>query len=552
MKPQPISLPAQSPSALRFVMAVATSFGLTFGSSAETIELISINSDGSAPGNGESIEGSISEDQRFVAFTSTATDLVSGIEMIGEQNVYVRDRLEQTTQLVSVAEDGLSSGNGSSSLPSLSANGRFVSFSSTATNLVAETDDNGVADVFVRDLQLNTTTLVSTRLQGGFADGESLRSAISGDGTRIAFDTTATNILASPLESGSNIYLRDFASGSTSLVSDLVPTTEETSSHPSISNDGNLVSFNADVDAFNAPSAIYARRIDEQENIVVSIGPTGLPAFSERRSFTSGDGRFVSYTSSSINLLPEQVPLNSVLGDVFIRDLARLENRLVSVNMNGEGASGFADGSSLSNDGRFVAFISDADDLVEGDTPFTAELFIRDMVLETTERFAPTPGVLRPTAITQNGQNVLFVSEDATLANLDTNQAADVFVVEREFTGPIFAATLPSSRSVQVGQTATAFATIINAGDIDATNCQLSPNTQLPVDFFFQTTDPANALVGDPNTPVDIPAGAAQNFIFGLTPTAPITTTQFFLDYACANSPTALRVQGLNLSLIHI
>ena len=99
---------------------------------------------------------------------------------------------------------------------------------------------------------------------------------------------------------------------------------------------------------------------------------------------------------------------------------------------------------------------------------------------------------------------------------------------------------------MQVGQTATAFATIINAGDIDATNCQLSPNTQLPVDFFFQTTDPANALVGDPNTPVDIPAGAAQNFIFGLTPTAPITTTQFFLDYACANSPTALRVQGLN------
>ena len=90
----------------------------------------------------------------------------------------------------------------------------------------------------------------------------------------------------------------------------------------------------------------------------------------------------------------------------------------------------------------------------------------------------------------------------------------------------VVAAVLPSSRSVQVGTLATAFATIINAGQETATGCAISPISTIPATLSFQTTDPAtNQVTGTPNTPVDIPPGAAQSFVFALTPTAPIAPT---------------------------
>ena len=99
----------------------------------------------------------------------------------------------------------------------------------------------------------------------------------------------------------------------------------------------------------------------------------------------------------------------------------------------------------------------------------------------------------------------------------------DAFVAKITEAGPLVAAVLPSSRSVQVGVAATAFATIINAGVSTATGCGISPVTSLPANFSYQATDPAtNQVTGSPNTPVDIAAGAARSFIISLTPTATI------------------------------
>lgn len=115
----------------------------------------------------------------------------------------------------------------------------------------------------------------------------------------------------------------------------------------------------------------------------------------------------------------------------------------------------------------------------------------------------------------------------------------------------LVAAVLPSSRSVMVGTPATAFALIINVGPGPATRCGLSPLHSLPVTFTFQPTDPAtNQVTGTANTPVDIPAGAAQSFVFAFTPTAPIAPTDVELIFNCENSATAPINLGLNTVLL--
>ena len=120
-------------------------------------------------------------------------------------------------------------------------------------------------------------------------------------------------------------------------------------------------------------------------------------------------------------------------------------------------------------------------------------------------------------------------------------EAKELFVV---------AAILPSSRSVQVGSPATAFATIINAGQALATGCTISPITGIPATLTFQTTDPAtNQVIGAPNTGVDIPAGAAQSFIFALTPTGPIDPTDVQLIFECTNANPAPIRPGVNTFL---
>jgi hypothetical protein len=117
----------------------------------------------------------------------------------------------------------------------------------------------------------------------------------------------------------------------------------------------------------------------------------------------------------------------------------------------------------------------------------------------------------------------------------------------------LVAAVLPTSRSVEIGATPTAFATIINAGPTDATTCTIAPATSIPASFLFQTTDPTtNALTGTPNTPVNIAAGQAGTFVVAFTPTAALNPTNVAFTFTCANAPspvaTITGVNTLNLS----
>jgi hypothetical protein len=132
-------------------------------------------------------------------------------------------------------------------------------------------------------------------------------------------------------------------------------------------------------------------------------------------------------------------------------------------------------------------------------------------------------------------------NDGAARCDIGAFEAKELFVV---------AAILPSSRSVQVGSPATAFATIINAGQELATGCTISPMTGIPATLTFQTTDPAtNQVTNSPNTSVDIPPGAAQSFIFALTPTGPIVPTDVQFSFECTNANPAPIRPGVNTLL---
>ncbi len=112
------------------------------------------------------------------------------------------------------------------------------------------------------------------------------------------------------------------------------------------------------------------------------------------------------------------------------------------------------------------------------------------------------------------------------------------------------AAVLPYARAVAHGETATAFASVINSGNVTATGCSIGLPDRIPADFNYQTTNVSNALIGSPNTPVDIPPGATQNFVFGITPTGDLRATEIALVIDCNNTPWAASRAGLNTFIL--
>ena len=177
-----------------------------------TTERVSISSDGSAANVGVNFAPSIAGDGRQVAFVSRASNLVPG-DTNGAEDVFVRDRQAGETARVSVGAGGAQA-NGSSSVPSVSADGRFVAFASVATNLVAG-DDNARQDVFVRDLQTGETHRVSVGSGGTEANGNAFEPSISGDGSVIAFRTNASNLFLGDTGGNSEIVVHDRGSGET-------------------------------------------------------------------------------------------------------------------------------------------------------------------------------------------------------------------------------------------------------------------------------------------------------------------------------------------------
>ena len=168
------------------------------------------------------------------------------------------------------------------------------------------------------------------------------------------------------------------------------------------------------------------------------------------------------------------------------------------------------------------------------------------------------------TGITPGGANDYYISGGDTIVHYALDEVlASTTVGGAEFPDLVFsmegsesltsvvAATLPGVRSVQVGDIASAFATIINTGTVTASGCAIEPATTVPADFSYQETDPGtNELVGSANTPVNIASMGSQSFLITFTPTAAFDATDIELDFECVNAPAAPVFSGLNTVLL--
>jgi Tol biopolymer transport system component len=422
--------------------------GIVSATSLSGVKLVSVNKDGTDSGNGSSERPVISADGRFVAFVSEASDLVAtdtNDPGFRGSDIFVRDLQSGTTTLVSVNKDGTDSGNNRSSVPVISADGRFVAFLSDASDLVAA-DNNGAGDVFVRDLQSGTTTLVSVNKDGtdsgnGFSGGAP---AISADGRFVAFTSSAHDLVATDTNSidvwNGGVFVRDLRSGTTTLVSvnkDGTDSGNSGSGGPVISADGRFVAFGSTasdlvaIDSDYMPN-VYVRDLQRGTTTLVSVNTDGTDSGNNASwvGAISADGRFVAFESYASNLLAAD---SNGTGDVFVRDLQSGTTTLVSVNKEGtdSGNSG-SGGPVISADGRFVAFNSDASDLVATDTNgpgfWGSDIFVRDLQSSSTTLVSVNKdgtdsgnGRSLHHVISADGRFVAFNSDASDLVAMDTN-----------------------------------------------------------------------------------------------------------------------------------
>jgi Tol biopolymer transport system component len=334
----------------------------------------------------------ISANGRYVVINSDATNLVPG-DTNERTDVFVRDRLLGETERVSVSSSG-AQGNataypfGGSRAGGISASGRFVVFRSDAANLVGH-DTNGAQDVFVRDRMTGQTTRVNVSSRGRQANDASGSPTISSDGRYVAFSSAASNLVAGDTNHTSDVFIHDRWNGTTRRVS--------------VSSEG------------------------RQAN-----------AFSEEPSIST-HGRYVAFTSGASNLVAD----TNHLADVFVRDRHTGKTTRVSVTSREQQATRSpthtgSNGPSISGDGRYVAFHSDASNLVPGDTNGVFDIFVRDRMAGKTRRVSiGTDGeqanaeTLGPAIMSADGRYVLFGSSASNLVADDTNDTMDAFIRDR-------------------------------------------------------------------------------------------------------------------------
>jgi hypothetical protein len=401
-----------------------------------TITLVSVSSTGEQ-GNGFSFERPpLSSDGRYVAFSSEASNLAPG-DPSADSDVFLRDTAAGTTEMVSVSSVG-EPGNGRSFLPDMSADGRFVVFESGASNLVPG-DLNAVTDVFVRDRQTGATSLASVSTTGEPGNGASEHAVVSADGRYVAFSSQATNLVEGDTNAVSDIFVRDLSAGTTTRVSVSSSGTQSNGGFnlwPSLSASGDKVAFgsgatNLDPLDTNGRGDVYVHDRTSGITSVASVSSAG--ELSNGFSFhaaLSGDGNSVAFTSSGSNLVPADT--NGVQ-DVFVRDLVAGITERVSVTSTEKEGTDFSEAPDISGDGSFVVFYSAAV-LTRQDDNQGLDVFLRDRLRGTTTRISSAPKGKDPNsgganpAVNDPGTQVGFESAASNLVPNDINDAGDIFL----------------------------------------------------------------------------------------------------------------------------
>jgi hypothetical protein len=323
---------------------------------------------------------------RLVVFESDSGSLICD-DANFTRDIFLRDRQAGTTSLVSVSSDGQQA-NGASFDPAISANGRYVAFGSAAKNL-APGDTNNFNDIFLRDLQTGTTNRISVSSSGVQANSVSHAATISADGRFVAFESNASNLVPGDTNNVFDVFVHDNLLGTTERVSiaEGLPEPHGNSTAPAISSDGRYVAFQSDAFPFDQ-SAFQKAGVLVRDRLLgtttwVSLNMSGVPT-SQGASTPA-----ISSTGRFVTFESrgdDLVPNEGAgfIRDVFVRDLQTQSTVRVSDASDGTHGNSQSNNPSITTDGRYVVFESFADNLAPGDTNGTFDVFLHDNQLGTT------------------------------------------------------------------------------------------------------------------------------------------------------------------------
>jgi hypothetical protein len=433
------------PVAAGFLVAPLLATGLSDPAAATppAFDRVSVSGTGEQ-GDQHSSAATMSGDARYVVFHSTSTDLVPG-DTNNISDVFLHDRRAHSTIRVSVSSTGTQA-DGFSYDSVVSGNGRYVAFGSTATNLVPD-DTNGIADVFVHDVQTGTTSRVNVDDAGAQAgvgpgiDGESnSQVTISADGRYVAFHSGADNLVPGDTNGAVDVFVHDRKNASTTRVSVTRAGTQSRHGgfNPALSADGQHIAFLSDSPDLvrgdtNGIGDVFVRDLRTGTNSRVSVSSTEQQTVDGEtyRAYVaiSANGQFVAFTSSATTLVPDDTNRRY---DVFLRDRRAGETHRISQATTGEQADNDSNAPAISGNGRIVAFQSDAGNLTPDSIRGTA-LFTRDWRAGTTRMIPASQVISYPYAsgfpsLSSNGRHIAFAALDSDLVPGDTNNATDVFV----------------------------------------------------------------------------------------------------------------------------
>lgn len=359
---------------------------------------------------------------------------------------------------------------------SVSDGGQYVAFHSQATNLVP--GDNNVdcgddprfpkrncSDIFLRDVKRNVTTVLTRAIDGGLGNGRGEGVSISGDGSKVAFVSWASDLVPEDNNDGRDVFVYDVpnqtlvrASVSSSGVEQVEGpkgSCNASCGDVSISHDGRYVVFDSWAPNLvpgdtNEQADVFLRDLEQAVTERISDASDGSQgndaSWKPRQGAISDDARFVVFQSAASNLVPddtnrctaqEPFPETTSCLDVFVRDRKMGRTTRVSVASDGAPANDESGLPFISGNGRYVAFSSDASNLVAGDTNGVSDVFVKDQVTGTVERVSVSTtgeqanGDTWVASITGDGRLVSFTSRAGNLVPNDANGALDVFVHDR-------------------------------------------------------------------------------------------------------------------------
>ncbi len=442
---------------------------------------ISVDNSG-APGNADSTQPVISASGRFIAFSSKATNFVAG-----EANT-VADIFIYDTQTKQVRGINPLDSNGDSVNPSISADGRWIVFESLASNLVAG-DTNNASDIFAFDSQSNQLTRISVNDAGVEGDGHSFHPMIAANGHAVVFESEASNLIAGDTNVTSDIFLHDLTTHTTQRVSQSTLQTDRGSYHPSIDAEGKLVVFESDATTLvendsNAVSDIFIKDMTTGQ-VQRITSATGEQANSAAYYPTiSATGRYVALTTAATNLVSGNA---NALFDVLRYD--RQTQQLERVNVNVSGKQGNFQSlklpMSLSWNGNYVVFTSNATDIVFGDNNLSFDIFAYQLITPVRAAFGFKTNILTLPLVklsdgrTFNAQFLmnaqgLFVLQTANELHLDTPETSGFFSL---LNGLLYLSmvnvTLPSSFDLNTDEVDGYQATLLYVPNTDPLQFQL-------------------------------------------------------------------------------